>query len=64
MLLRTRWFTLGMVASLGAVAYAANQVRRVGQRLTPQNLTREAGYGLAGGLDAMAHLIAPRDRPD
>ena len=64
MLLRTRWCTLGLAVSLGAVAYAANQVRRVRQRLTPQNLTRAAGYGLADGLEAMAHLIAPRDRPD
>ncbi len=59
-----RWFTLGMVASLGAVAYAVNQVRKVRERLTPKNLTRQAGYGLAGGLDTVAYLIAPRDRPD
>ena len=63
MFVRMRWFALGVVASLGAVAYAANQLRRVRERLTPENLVRQAGRGLADTLDAAAHLIAPQDPP-
>lgn len=61
MLLRMRWFTLGVIASLGAVAYVANQLRLMRERLTPQNLTREAGRTAAAVLEVAAHRISPED---
>jgi hypothetical protein len=59
MFLRIRWFTLGVIASLGAAAYAANQLRRMRERLTPQNLAREGVRGLAGVLEAAADRLEP-----
>ena len=59
MFVRVRWFMLGVVASLGAVAYMANQLRRVRERLTVANVGREAGRALAGALDSVAGAIAP-----
>ncbi len=61
MFLRLRWFTLGVLASLGLVAYVANQVRRMRERLTPENLGRGAARGVAGRLDALAQRISPTD---
>lgn len=61
MLLRMRWFTLGVIASLGAVAYVANQLLRMRTRLTPRNLTREAARTTAAMLEVAAHRISPTD---
>lgn len=59
MFLRMRWFTLGVIASLGAVAYVANQLRLMRERLTPQNLGREAARTAAAVLEVAAHRISP-----
>ena len=61
MFVRMRWFTLGVVASLGVVAYAANQLRRVRERLTAENMVRQAGRGVAAALDTAASRLAPHD---
>lgn len=62
MFVRLRWFTLGVLASLGLVAYVANQLLRMRERLTPENLGRGAARSVAGVLATLADRISPRDR--
>lgn len=61
MLLRIRWFAIGVVSSLGAVTYLAAQVKKARQRLSPQNVAKVGASGLAGLLDTVADRISPAD---
>jgi len=54
-----RWFTVGVVASLGVVAYAVNQLRRARERLSANNIARQAGRTLAHTLEAAAGRVDP-----
>ena len=57
MFVRMRWFTIGVVASLGVVAYAVNQLRRARERLSAENIARQAGRALAGTLESAARRV-------
>ena len=59
MLVRLRWFIVGVVSSLAGVAYVAGQVRRARERLTPTNLAREGAGIVADALDRTADRMAP-----
>ena len=63
MFVRMRWFTLGVLVSLGAVAYMANQVRRVRERFTAASVGRAAGRAVAEALDTAAAVIGPHSDP-
>ena len=59
MLLRIRWFIMGVAASLGAVSYIATQVRRARERLTPRNVVNTGMRGVADLLDSAADAVGP-----
>lgn len=59
MFLRIRWFVIGVVSSLGAIAYLAALVKRARERLTTQALARSSRHGVASLLDRAADRIAP-----
>lgn len=59
MLLRIRWFVLGVVAAGAGVAYVVDQLRRARERLTPENLARGGARGVASLIEAAAERIAP-----
>ena len=52
-----RWFTIGVVACLGVVAYAVNQLRRARERLSAGNIARQAGRTLADTLEVAARRV-------
>ncbi len=58
MFVRMRWFTIGVVVSLGMMAYVANQMRRARERFTPQAVARQTGYAVADALEALASSMA------
>ena len=60
MLLRIRWFVMGVLASLGLVSYLMNQVRRARERLTARSLTNTGLGGVARLLDSAADGLQPK----
>jgi hypothetical protein len=62
MLVRVRWFVLGALSSMGAMAFVAAQVKKARERLTPANLARGGARSLASLLDAAADRVAPASR--
>ena len=60
MLLRIRWFVMGVLASLGLVSYLMNQVRRARERLTARSLTNTGLRGVARLLDSAADGLQPK----
>ena len=59
MLLRIRWFIMGVAASLGAIGYLANQVRKARERMTPRNIAKSGMRGVADLLDTAAEAVKP-----
>ena len=59
MLVRLRWFVLGVLSSVGALGWLAVQVKRARERLTPANLARQGARGFADALDLLAERVAP-----
>jgi hypothetical protein len=59
MFLRIRWFMIGAVASAGAVAYLANQVRKARERITPRNVANSGLKGVARLFDHAAAAVQP-----
>jgi hypothetical protein len=57
MLLRIRWFIMGAMASVGAIGYLANQLRKARERITPRNLARGGLLGVADLLDDAADRV-------
>ena len=64
MFIRVRWFFMGVLASVGALAYLAAQVKAARQRLTPENLAKTGANSLAGALESAAVAITPSRRED
>ena len=62
MLLRIRWFIMGVAASLGAIGYLANQVRKARERMTPRNIAKSGMRGVADLLDTAAEAVKPRGK--
>ena len=58
-LVRLRWFFLGVLSSLGALGWLAVQVRKARERLTPANLARRGARGVADTLEVIAERVAP-----
>lgn len=61
MFLRMRWFGIGVVSSLGLVAYLATQVKRARERLSARALARSGGRTVASLLDRAADRVTPPD---
>ncbi|HEX9854783.1 MAG TPA: hypothetical protein VGC47_05675 [Acidimicrobiia bacterium] len=59
MLLRIRWFTLGVLVTIGLGAYLVAQVRRARERLSPSAIGRAGAERIATALDRAADRIAP-----
>ncbi len=59
MFLRIRWFAVGVLSSVGAMAYLAAQVKRARERLSARAMARSGGRTLADLLDHAADRIAP-----
>jgi hypothetical protein len=59
MLLRIRWFLLGVAATLGGGAYIVHQLRRMREQLAPKNVARVGVTGVADLIDAAARRIHP-----
>ena len=60
MFLRIRWFVMGALASVGAIAYLANLARRARERLTPRSMANSGLRGVARMLDTAAEAVQPR----
>ncbi len=58
MFVRMRWFTIGVLASVGMMAYVANQLRRARERFTPRAVARQTGHAVADALDAVASSVS------
>ncbi len=63
MLLRIRWFIVGVATSLGAISYVASQVRKARRKLTPRNLTSTGMRNVADLLDSAADAVNPEVGP-
>ena len=64
MLLRIRWFTLGVLSAIGGGAYVFAKLRRMRGRLTPDNLRRAAGHAVADGLGFAGRIVSPESTRD
>jgi hypothetical protein len=62
MLLRVRWFTIGVLSSMGVLAYLVTQVKRARERLDARALARSGGRTVAAMLGRAATRISP-DEP-
>ena len=50
---------LGALSAIGGGAYVMAKLRRMRQRLTPDNLRRAAGHAIADGLGHAGRVISP-----
>ena len=64
MFIRVRWFLMGVLTSIGVVAYLAAQVKAARERLTPENLAKTGAMSLAGALESAAVAITPTPRDE
>ena len=62
MLVRIRWFLLGVVATIGGGAMAVGRLVQLRERLTTANLARAAGHAAADALAAAARSLE-EERP-
>lgn len=60
MLVRLRWFLLGVVATVGATAYVVTRARRLRERLSPETVVRVGALTVADLMEAAGHRIKPR----
>jgi hypothetical protein len=58
-LLRIRWFLVGVMSALLGVVYAGVKVRKARRRLTPASLTAGGRQAVASMLDRTADRIDP-----
>ena len=59
MLVRIRWFVLGVLATLGGGAYVLNQLRQMREKMAPRSIARVGANGVADLIDATARRIHP-----
>lgn len=59
MLVRIRWFLVGVLSSIGVIAYLAKQIRRARETLSPRNVARAGMRSVADALDTAAERIEP-----
>ena len=64
MLLRIRWFVMGAIASVGALSYLVNQVRKARERLTARSLANSGLRTAARAIDNAAEAIQPDPKAD
>ena len=57
MFLRMRWLGIGMITSLGLVAWLAARVKRMRERLSTRALARSGGRTVASLLDRAADRV-------
>ncbi|NQV06590.1 hypothetical protein HQ535_08550 [bacterium] len=57
MLVRIRWFLLGVAATIGGGAVAVGRLVRLRQQLTAANMARVAGHTAADVIEWAAHRI-------
>jgi hypothetical protein len=60
MLLRIRWFIMGAVASVGALGYIINELRKARERLTPRSVANASARGVGRALEAAGAAIRPK----
>ncbi len=58
MLVRIRWFLLGVAAALGGGVVVVGRLVRLRRRLTPANLARASGDAAALWLERAAEALA------
>jgi len=58
MLVRIRWFLVGVAASVGGGMLVLGRLARLRRRLTPANVARASGEAAAAWLDRAADAIA------
>ncbi len=63
MLIRLRWFMIGVVATVATGAYIVNRVRQMREKLAPKSVARAGVHGVADLLDAAAKRIEPSPTP-
>ncbi len=62
MLLRMRWFAIGVAMSIGAMTYLAAKVKRAREKITARAMLRSTGRTAASLLDRAADRITPDRR--
>ena len=62
MLLRIRWFLLGVLGAVGGGAYVLVKLRAMRERLTPRNVGRAAAMAAADALDMVGSMVEPKSR--
>ena len=60
MLLRIRWFAIGVASSVGVMAYLAAQVKRARERLSARAMVQSGGQAVASLFDRVADRVTPR----
>jgi hypothetical protein len=60
MLVRIRWFLLGVVVTLGGGALVVGRLVRLRRRLTPANLTRASAETAVQWLERAAEALAAK----
>jgi hypothetical protein len=60
MLVRIRWFLLGVAATLGGGAWLLGRAARLRQRLTPASIARTSGHAVADLIDDLAATVGGR----
>lgn len=58
MFLRIRWFAVGVLSSVGIIAFLAAQAKKARERLTAKALVRSGGRSVASLFDRAADRIA------
>ncbi len=64
MLVRLRWFALGVLSVLSGGVYVWGKLRRARERLTAANFRRASGHAVADALGAAARRMAPDGREE
>jgi hypothetical protein len=59
MLLRMRWFLLGMVSAVGGGAYVMAKLVRMRVRFSRENVIRASGLAASDALAGAARVVAP-----
>ena len=57
MLVRIRWFFLGVLATVGGGAWVLNRIVRLREQLTPRAVAVHSGLAAADALDRMAAAV-------
>jgi hypothetical protein len=57
MFIRLRWFSLGVMTTMGATAFLFTRVRRLRERVTAQSVARAAALTMAGGIESVGRRL-------